>query len=247
MPLPAPEDGRVALGRGAALLLVAAAHAGAGLLLWRGADAALVTPPRVLQVSWVAAPVVAPERPREAPAVQPAPPVPKPRPTPVERTKPRTARPQTPPRLSAAGPATITPAAPVEAVARAPEPAPETPPAPTAAAPARAGVAAAASAAGNPRPAPTPPRFDAAYLSNPPPEYPRLARQLGEQGRVVLRVRVSAEGRAETVELYATSGHARLDDAARTAVSGWRFVPARSGEDPVAAWVLVPIAFNLRS
>jgi protein TonB len=49
------------------------------------------------------------------------------------------------------------------------------------------------------------------------------------------------------VELRESSGHPRLDDAAAAAVRRWRFVPARRGEQPVGAWVLVPISFNLRS
>jgi len=89
------------------------------------------------------------------------------------------------------------------------------------------------------------PRFDAAYLQNPPPVYPALARRLGEQGRVLLRVMVTAEGMAERVELKASSGADRLDRAALDAVKRWRFVPARQGEQTVAAWVVVPISFSL--
>lgn len=107
----------------------------------------------------------------------------------------------------------------------------------------------AAQAAPAPAPAPTTvsPRFDAAYLQNPPPVYPALARRLGEQGRVLLRVRVSAEGAADRVELNASSGSPRLDGAALETVRRWRFVPARQGEQPIAAWVLVPISFSLES
>ena len=42
-----------------------------------------------------------------------------------------------------------------------------------------------------------PPSFNAAYLDNPAPVYPPLARRSGEQGRVVLRVHVTASGAAE--------------------------------------------------
>jgi protein TonB len=91
----------------------------------------------------------------------------------------------------------------------------------------------------------TPPRFDAAYLDNPPPAYPAPARRLGEQGRVVLRVHVSAEGLPRDIETAASSGSVRLDSAARAAVERWRFVPARQGGQSVAAWVLVPLNFSL--
>lgn len=88
-----------------------------------------------------------------------------------------------------------------------------------------------------------PPVFNAAYLDNPPPQYPPASRRLGEKGRVVLRIFVSADGRAERIEVGASSGFARLDEAARAAVAGWRFVPARRGDAQVAAWVQVPIVF----
>ncbi len=91
----------------------------------------------------------------------------------------------------------------------------------------------------------TPPRFDAPHLRNPGAEYPRLARRLGEQGRVLLRVLVSSAGRAEKIEVETSSGSPRLDQAARDAVARWQFVPARRGEEPVAARLLVPIVFKL--
>jgi protein TonB len=91
----------------------------------------------------------------------------------------------------------------------------------------------------------TPPSFDAAYLDNPAPAYPPLARRAGEQGRVVLRVRVTAQGTAEAVEVRGSSGSTRLDNAALETVKRWRFVPARQGDVAVAAWVLVPIVFTL--
>ncbi|MFZ5482591.1 MAG: energy transducer TonB, partial [Pseudomonadota bacterium] len=101
-----------------------------------------------------------------------------------------------------------------------------------------------------PAPAPVPvaiepPRYQAAYLDNPQPAYPVMSRKLREQGLVRLRVRVDREGRPETVNLLASSGFARLDEAATRAVQTWRFEPARQGGHPLAAWVEVPIRFNL--
>ena len=94
--------------------------------------------------------------------------------------------------------------------------------------------------------APTQPRFDADYLDNPKPAYPALSRRLAEQGRVVLRVQVEADGRAADVQLHTSSGSPRLDQAALDTVRRWKFVPARLGQTPTAAWVLVPIAFTLK-
>ncbi len=106
---------------------------------------------------------------------------------------------------------------------------------------------ASASSASVDQPAVIPPRFDAAYLNNPPPRYPAASRHLGEQGRVLVRVYVDASGLPAHVELNKSSGYVRLDNAALEAVRRWRFAPARQGEQSIGAWVLVPVVFNLHS
>jgi protein TonB len=88
-------------------------------------------------------------------------------------------------------------------------------------------------------------RFDADYLNNPAPEYPRASRSLSEEGRVLLRVQVGEDGRPLQVLLDTSSGFARLDRAAREAVARWRFVPARQGQQAVTGWVKVPVVFEL--
>ena len=90
-------------------------------------------------------------------------------------------------------------------------------------------------------------RFDADYLQNPKPTYPHISKRLGEEGKVLLRVFVTANGLPEKIELRASSGFPRLDHAAQEAVSRWRFVPAKRGEQAVTAWVVVPIVFSLNS
>jgi protein TonB len=96
-----------------------------------------------------------------------------------------------------------------------------------------------------PAPPIIPPSFNADYLHNPPPVYPPVSRRLGEQGRVVLQVLVSADGQAEQVEVRTSSGSPRLDTVALDTVRRWKFVPAKQGDRPIAAWVLVPISFRL--
>lgn len=91
----------------------------------------------------------------------------------------------------------------------------------------------------------TPPSFGANYLHNPKPVYPALARRLGEEGTVVLQVRVSAGGLVDSVSVRHTSGYPQLDQAALAAVRQWTFTPASSAGRPVAGWVLVPILFSL--
>ncbi|WP_052452526.1 energy transducer TonB [Noviherbaspirillum autotrophicum] len=100
----------------------------------------------------------------------------------------------------------------------------------------------------SPSPVPMPvtaARFDAAYLQNPAPVYPRLARKSREEGKVLLLVQVSASGEADNVQLKQTCGFPRLDEAAMDAVRKWRFIPARRGAESVAASVVVPIVFRL--
>lgn len=92
----------------------------------------------------------------------------------------------------------------------------------------------------------TPAHFNADYLHNPAPVYPAASRRQGEQGTVVLRVLVSAQGNAQTVMVHHRSGFAGLDEAAAKAVRHWRFVPARRGQENVEGWILVPMVFRLK-
>ncbi len=98
-----------------------------------------------------------------------------------------------------------------------------------------------------PEPVIEPPRFGAAYLHNPSPDYPSTARRLGEQGRVLLRVLVSTKGDAERVQLESSSGSDRLDKSAIEAVKKWRFIPAKRSNQAISAYVLVPVKFSLES
>ncbi len=91
------------------------------------------------------------------------------------------------------------------------------------------------------------PKFDAAYLNNPAPSYPSVSRRLGEQGKVLLRVHVDEQGTPTSVAVRTSSGFERLDNVALETVRRWKFVPAKRGNDPVSAYVIVPIVFNLRS
>lgn len=92
-----------------------------------------------------------------------------------------------------------------------------------------------------------PPKFAAAYLHNPAPKYPAISRRTGEQGRVLLKVLVSEHGEAAEVALDTSSGFERLDQAAIEAVKKWSFIPARRSNQPVSAYVLVPVKFSLNS
>jgi protein TonB len=90
-----------------------------------------------------------------------------------------------------------------------------------------------------------PPRPVAGMETNRAPIYPPGALRRGEQGRVMLRVNVSADGTPLDVALLETSGHSSLDSAALSAVRQWRFVPAMQGGTPVSAVAEVPVRFRL--
>lgn len=96
-----------------------------------------------------------------------------------------------------------------------------------------------------PAPAYVAPSQHAAYLSNPKPAYPTVARKRGMEGRVVLRVQVRRDGTVKTVDVQHSTGFAILDRAARSAVLRWRFAPATRGGMAVEGEVLVPFDFRI--
>lgn len=75
--------------------------------------------------------------------------------------------------------------------------------------------------------------------------YPPESLRLHEQGLVLLRVLVDAEGTAQRVEIERSSGHSRLDAAARDAVRRTHFRPVLQDGRAVPAWGMVPIEFRL--
>ena len=207
------------------LLLAMAIHA--AILAWpRNQDVEIPPPgPLTVQLTETLKP---PPEPQPIALPPPPPPPPQAKPTPKQ---PRPVLAMTPEQQPVAADTPVV-AAPV-AVAPDPAPAPRPPVAapPVAAAPAPIVAA----------------RYNAAYLNNPEPKYPPMSRRLGEEGKVLLRVRVTAEGLAAAVELEKSSNFERLDEAAKQAVARWRFVPARRGDEAIEASVIVPIVFRLDS
>lgn len=107
-------------------------------------------------------------------------------------------------------------------------------------------LAAAPQTAAAPVVADTQPDYKAAYLNNPPPVYPMVARRNGLQGRVLLNVEVLASGGSGKITVQSSSGYAMLDNAALQTVKSWRFVPARQGGQAVDKWFMIPIQFSLK-
>ena len=83
------------------------------------------------------------------------------------------------------------------------------------------------------------------YQSNPPPEYPRMARRRGLEGVVTIEAKIDINGRVEELRLFAGSGHTILDKAALKAVRAWRFSPGTVGGRVQSMWVKVPVRFEL--
>ncbi|MEW6297266.1 MAG: energy transducer TonB [Thermodesulfobacteriota bacterium] len=84
------------------------------------------------------------------------------------------------------------------------------------------------------------------YGVNPKPPYPFMARRMGAQGVVLLRVHVRADGSVAEVEIGQSSGFLLLDKSAvQTVRESWRFIPARLDGVPIESWVEVPIRFVL--
>ena len=167
----------------------------------------------------------------EQPVAKPIP-VP-PRPQPVAAPTPSPQPQPSPSKVSA--PTEVAQAAPVAPVSA---PTTPTPPAPPAPAPAPVVTA----------PSKTEVSIPASYsASNQKPIYPNMSKRLGEQGTVVLRVLVKADGSAGEVEVKSSSSYPRLDQAAVEAVKTWRFNSAKIDGKAIDEWYQVPIPFKLQS
>jgi periplasmic protein TonB len=84
------------------------------------------------------------------------------------------------------------------------------------------------------------------YASAPAPTYPRDMLLDGREGTVVLRVLVDVDGKPLSVEIERSSGHRKLDDAARRQVlRKWMFRPAMRDGQAVQVYGIVPVSFSL--
>lgn len=84
------------------------------------------------------------------------------------------------------------------------------------------------------------------YAHAPSPRYPVDAIRDGLQGVVMLQILVDTDGRPLEVSIHKSSGHRKLDDAARRFVlKHWTFTPAMKDGRAVQAIGIVPIDFNL--
>lgn len=103
-------------------------------------------------------------------------------------------------------------------------------------------------------PAPAPPMqaaprvvTDVAYVDPPQPRYPPESKRSGEEGLVVLRVLINELGRVARVDIERSSGHIRLDEAARLAVERALFRPYVENGVARMALATIPIEFTWKS
>lgn len=75
------------------------------------------------------------------------------------------------------------------------------------------------------------------------PAYPALSRRLGEEGKLLLQVKLDETGRISSAKVVESSGYSRLDNAALSAVKTWRCRPAMRGGQAVPAIALQPFNF----
>jgi TonB family protein len=78
-----------------------------------------------------------------------------------------------------------------------------------------------------------------------PPVYPEHAKQNGVQGAVVLQAVISIDGRPLSLEVLSKSVDPELAQAARDAVSQWRYEPTLLNGQPVEVVTTITVNFRL--
>jgi periplasmic protein TonB len=204
----------------------------------------MLEPPKPLELK--------PPEPLSPPLPVPRSTPPPPEPKPVKAAPPpKTAPVPSPAPQRSAVPVAESPApAPLPLATNNPNPAPNAPTGSATPAPATPPVAAAPPAAKAPTPAPALqlPTADVEHADNQyRAPYPKMSQRLGEEGRVVLRVMVGADGKPTGATVAKSSGSEHLDRAGIDTVMRWRFKPGTRGGTPEAMSVLQPVDFKLPS
>ena len=84
------------------------------------------------------------------------------------------------------------------------------------------------------------------FLVRESPQYPTEALSEGHQGKVVVRVFISAQGKVESTQILESSGSSILDKAAELAASSSQFNPAERDHQPIGAEATATYRFELR-
>jgi len=110
-----------------------------------------------------------------------------------------------------------------------------------------AGGQASVHAATDPGATAKPPEVDVTFKNRNPPKYPAEAIKKGEQGDVMLRVTIDAEGRVAgvAVDPAMTTAATVLQTAAIRAAANWKFAPGMKDGRPIGGVVEIPVNFSL--
>jgi protein TonB len=83
------------------------------------------------------------------------------------------------------------------------------------------------------------------YIRKPSAPFPAAARSRGWEGRVLVRIKVGADGSCGQASVERSSGHDMLDEAALDAVCNGRYAPKKQNGRPVDGWITIPFDFKL--
>lgn len=79
------------------------------------------------------------------------------------------------------------------------------------------------------------------------PVYPAIARQTGQQGTVLLKIEILANGHPGRISIVRSTNYPLLDEAAVAAVRRWQFIPAKdlSSGQAIVCTITLPVSFLL--
>ena len=83
--------------------------------------------------------------------------------------------------------------------------------------------------------------------SLPKPHYPLISKRLKEQGDVLVRACILADGKRNTVTIHKSSGHHRLDQSALDAVKRWKELLTIGFQPLISRCYRIPVRFRLTS
>ncbi|MFC1479380.1 energy transducer TonB [Planctomycetota bacterium] len=85
-----------------------------------------------------------------------------------------------------------------------------------------------------------------ALIGDTKPKYPRISRERGEEGIVVLSVTVSPKGKCSAVKIVSSSGYYRLDRSAlKWAKKEAQYTPGKKGDTFVSTEIPLRVPFRL--
>ena len=77
------------------------------------------------------------------------------------------------------------------------------------------------------------------------PDYPSASRRMEEEGTVTLKFLIGVDGKVRQADIEKSSGFARLDEAARNALSKCQFRPGTVDGKPEQSWANIKYTWRL--